>query len=289
MIRSKLKGGPDGMRNSVSITALTVVVLLWGAVLSAGAEVLASVDDATLTWEDLVAFVGGEENIAYFGIRSESDANEILMSWVREELIIGAAESENLESNPIVAEALEQARRQVLLEAYLALSVEDVEVSQLEIENYMADWEQSYRTEIHLAHILVLEQDLAMSIRALLIGGSSFEDLASQHSICPSSEGGGDLGWLRRGDAALPFEEAAYRLSPGEISGIVETSMGYHIITMIDSRDLSPAPGENDIKMLVGAELLQYEQELVLGDILDELQAQHSVSIYPARLMDHIR
>jgi peptidyl-prolyl cis-trans isomerase C len=284
-----MKGGPDGMRNSLSITALTAIVLLWGAICSAEADVLATVDDATLTWEDLVAFVGGEENIAYFGIRSEADANELLMSWVREQLIIGAAESENIESNPLVAEALEQARRQVLLEAYLALAVEDVEVSQLEIENYLADWEESYRTEIHLAHILVFEQDLATSIRALLIGGSSFEDLAGQHSICPSSVGGGDLGWLRRGDAALPFEEAAYRLSPGEISGIVETSMGYHIIRMIDSRELSPAPGEDEIKMLVGAELLQYEQEQVLGEILDGLQAEHTVSLYPARLMDHIQ
>ncbi|MBN1434885.1 peptidylprolyl isomerase [Candidatus Fermentibacterales bacterium] len=267
---------------------VALAILLSHAASPAEADVLASVDSATLTWEQLVDLVGGAQNIQYLGIRSESEAEELLMSWVREELIVRAAETDGIESEPIVAEALEQARRQVLLEAYLALLVDDIEVSRLEVENYVADWEESFRTEVKLRHIVVSDRDLAVSIRARLLAGTDFAELAAEYSLCPSAGDGGDLGWLRRGDAALSFEEAAYRLQPEQYSDVVETSMGYHIVQLLDRRNLSPGPSASDIEMLAEAELLQSRQEMRLEQVLDQLSQQYEISIHPERLMDHL-
>jgi hypothetical protein len=59
---------------------------------------------------------------------------------------------------------------------------------------------------------------------------SKFADLAKAHSSCPSAKDGGDLGSFGRGVMAKPFEDAAFRLKKDEISGVVETSFGFHII-----------------------------------------------------------
>jgi peptidyl-prolyl cis-trans isomerase SurA len=65
-----------------------------------------------------------------------------------------------------------------------------------------------------------------------LRAGADFATLAKQYSDCPSSAQGGDLGFIGRGSVVKPFENAAFALSVGQYSGIVETEFGYHIIKM---------------------------------------------------------
>ncbi|XP_073289006.1 peptidyl-prolyl cis-trans isomerase Pin1 [Primulina huaijiensis] len=66
--------------------------------------------------------------------------------------------------------------------------------------------------------------------RDILSGDASFRDLASRHSHCSSAKRGGDLGPFGRGQMQKPFEEATFALKIGEISDIVDTDSGVHII-----------------------------------------------------------
>ncbi|KAG8383747.1 hypothetical protein BUALT_Bualt04G0046000 [Buddleja alternifolia] len=66
--------------------------------------------------------------------------------------------------------------------------------------------------------------------RQLLSGDASFKDLASNHSHCSSAKRGGDLGPFGKGQMQKPFEEATFALKVGEISEIVDTDSGVHII-----------------------------------------------------------
>ncbi|KAK6346777.1 protein kinase ssp1 [Orbilia brochopaga] len=61
-------------------------------------------------------------------------------------------------------------------------------------------------------------------------GDVSLADLAKSESDCSSARKGGDLGWFGRGDMQKEFEDAAFALKVGEMSSIVETASGYHLI-----------------------------------------------------------
>jgi peptidyl-prolyl cis-trans isomerase C len=72
-----------------------------------------------------------------------------------------------------------------------------------------------------------------------LAGGADFATLAKGNSTCPSSQQGGDLGFFGKGQMVPAFEKAAFALKPGEISAVVETQFGYHIIKVAEKKPAS--------------------------------------------------
>lgn len=70
----------------------------------------------------------------------------------------------------------------------------------------------------------------AQAIAGELAGGAAFAELAESRSDDVTGRGGGDLGWMSPGQFLPAFEDAAFKLAPGEVSAPVETPYGYHII-----------------------------------------------------------
>jgi len=89
----------------------------------------------------------------------------------------------------------------------------------------------------------------AKDIAARARKGEDFSALARQFSSDGSASNGGDLGWFNKGKMVKPFEEAAFKTSPGQIVGPVKTQFGYHVIKVIakDNREVNAI----DIKMAV--------------------------------------
>lgn len=83
----------------------------------------------------------------------------------------------------------------------------------------------------------------ADELRAQLVGGADFATLAKEHSDdTGSKERGGELPWLSVGDTMPPFEKAALAVKAGELSEIVETPFGFHIIKGIDRQPAGTVP-----------------------------------------------
>ena len=88
--------------------------------------------------------------------------------------------------------------------------------------------------KVHCAHILVKTEKEVNAILERLKKGEKFGNIAKQVSLCPSKKRGGDLGTFGRGQMVKEFEKAAFALEKGQISGIVKTKFGYHIIKRLE-------------------------------------------------------
>jgi peptidyl-prolyl cis-trans isomerase C len=116
----------------------------------------------------------------------------------------------------------------------------------------------------------------AEEILAQLRQGADFAQMASQHSDCPSKERGGDLGYFSRGRMVPPFEEAAFSLGLDELSDIVETEFGYHIIKVTDRQDARAIPFEEAKKDIISF-LDAQKKQTALKAYTDELRASANI------------
>jgi len=107
-------------------------------------------------------------------------------------------------------------------------------------------------------------------IQKKLQKGEDFATLAKEFSQGPSNVRGGDLGFFGRGQMAKPFEEAAFALKPGEVSDIVETKFGYHLIKAFDKKPETTIAYEqmkNRLAQFMKQEKVKKEIELYLEEL----------------------
>jgi len=100
----------------------------------------------------------------------------------------------------------------------------------------------------HARHILITAKETEpkadkdrkraklVQIKKQLKDGADFAELAKQFSDCPSKERGGDLGFFPRGQMVKPFDLAVFKMMPGDISDVVETEFGYHLIKLEEKK-----------------------------------------------------
>ena len=88
--------------------------------------------------------------------------------------------------------------------------------------------------KVHCAHILVKTQTEANAVLERLKKGEKFAEIAKEASLCPSKKRGGDLGTFGRGKMVKEFEKAAFALQKGQLSPVIKTKFGYHIIKRLE-------------------------------------------------------
>jgi parvulin-like peptidyl-prolyl isomerase len=88
--------------------------------------------------------------------------------------------------------------------------------------------------KVHCAHILVKTEKEVNKVLERIKKGEKFSAIAKEVSLCPSKKRGGDLGTFGRGQMVKVFEKAAFALNKGEISEIVKTQFGFHIIKRLE-------------------------------------------------------
>ncbi|GAM08554.1 foldase protein PrsA [Geobacter sp. OR-1] len=246
-----------------------------------GGEVLAEVNGATITTED---FKKEMENLPpYLKPMTETaeGKKEMLETMVIRELILQQAKKDGVDKSQLVADKLEELKKRLVVEAYLKKKVEEqANISDADLKKFYDENKDKFKSgdQIKASHILVKDEKLAKDILAQIKAGGSFEELAKKNSMDSAGAKGGDLGWFSKGSMLPEFEKVAFGLKEGEISGLVKTKFGYHIIKLTGKR----AAGQRDfaeVKDQIKAALLPSKQKEVFDKLKDELKKSSKYTI----------
>jgi len=155
------------------------------------------------------------------------------------------------------------------------------EVSDKEAEDYFQAHQDQYNVPelVKARHILVKDKKQAEEILRELKSGGDFVQLAKKYTQDPGSkESGGDLGYFSRGQMVPPFEKAAFSLQIGEISSIIQTDYGYHIIKVEDHKKEQIFQFEQ-VREEVKKELAENKKKDAWMKFLEDLRSQGKIKM----------
>lgn len=167
-----------------------------------------------------------------------------------------------------------------------------VPVTDKDIANYYEENKSKYvePEQVHARHILVKLADNATEeqrtagkdkIKTIFDkakNGEDFAELAKANSDCPSAKQGGDLGFFTRGQMVKAFENAAFALQVGQISDIVETEFGYHIIKLEEKKEGKQLTLD-EVKEKIKDTLSEKAMDQALGDWLKPIREKASIKM----------
>jgi parvulin-like peptidyl-prolyl isomerase len=209
---------------------------------------------------------------------SELDKNvqEMLVKgFINQKLFEKEAEKLGLRNSPEFKKkakaAEDQLLQQELIERQLKTAVTDKLVDE-EYNNLVK--ELKGQKEVKVAHILVDTEETAKEIKKKLNKGSKFEDLAKEFSKDEGSKvGGGELGYVMKGQLVPEFENKAFSMKKDEISDPVKTQFGWHIIKALDSRDIK-APSKEQALNGIKAKLSRAAIEKYITELADKAKIE---------------
>lgn len=208
---------------------------------------------------------------------TDAEKVELLKNLVRERIILDEAYAKNIDKTDIIKKQLDNAKRQLIAQAYLKTVGEKL-VSEKDVrKQYDLIVEKNKgKKEIHARHILVEKEEEAKDIAKQLKEGADFDSIAAKKSIDTGTGArGGDLGYFTRERMVPEFADAAFKLEVGKVSEPIQTEFGWHIIKVEDKRD-QKAPSFDSVK----DELKKGIMNKALSDYLGGLLDNKSVTYY---------
>lgn len=262
-----------------TLATLSAVALGFASVASAQAPdmVVAELNGTAITFGEIAEFQKSIPNAAE--MNTADILPRLIDFYIDQELMGAAARGRGLENDPQVQEQLQRLEGELIRQAYLRDEISD----RVNDDAIRAAYDKAMQTyvqdeEVRARHILVETQDEAEALLRELSDGATFEDLARDKSTGPSGPQGGDLGYFIRGMMVPAFSEAAFALSPGEVTpSPVQTDFGWHVIKVEDKR-LKPAPTFDEMRVQLRNEL----SDSAVQQVLTELRGRAIISIAPS-------
>ena len=173
--------------------------------------------------------------------------SQALDNLVRAEVVGQEANKEGLDKVPETSALLELTRLNVLQQAMADKYLKDRKPTEQELRaEYETQVNSLAKQEYHAKHILVATEPFAQKVIDRLQKGDKFEEIARRESMDSSKDNGGDLGWFTPDKMVKPFADAVLALKPGEYTHKpVQTQYGWHVIELVETRDLQPPPYDN--------------------------------------------
>lgn len=240
--------------------------------------VIAKVNDEPITLGQLIALKEGMNDQQ--GLPPQASWDMLLEQMIRQ---TAAAQVQAKTPSARDTAMLENDRRAVLAGAYLE-KIATAEPTEAELK---AAYEKAFgnetapKTEYHAAHILVADEAAAKAIEDALAKGGDFGKLAEEKSTDNSGPNKGDLGWFTPDQMVEPFAKAVAALKPGEVSKPVQTQFGWHVIKLMDTRQMK-APEFDQIKDQLALQVRRDKVTAAVEAVTKEAKVEKTPGLDPA-------
>ncbi|MCT4543455.1 MAG: peptidylprolyl isomerase [Vallitalea sp.] len=243
-------------------------------------NVLARVENIEITKQHLMNIIRSLPQQQMMEVSTVEGRKRLLDELVAGELFYLEAMSNNINEEEEFKKILEEANHNLLQRYAVQKLLEKVTVNEEDMKKYYEENKESFVSaeEVRAKHILVKEEEEAKKVKEEIEAGKSFEEAAKEYSTCPSKDKGGDLGFFSKGRMVPEFEKAAFELEIGELSDLVKTQFGYHLIVVEEKKE-SSIKTFDQVKEQIKQNLLRGEQTKVYTNKFNELKSKYSVEM----------
>lgn len=253
-------------------------------------KVLATIDDQKITLDEFNKELDKIPMNMKMLVASESGKKNYLDRLVVKKLLLREVSKEKIENDKEFQERFNDIKEQLLIEALLKKKITaQTQMSEDDLKKYYEEHKEDFKKdrELNTRHILLKTEEEAKQVQAKLQKGEDFTELAKKYSIDPNvRQTGGEIGFQPKGSLIPEFENAAHKLTKvGQVSGIVKTQFGYHIIRLEGVKPPSYVPLE-EVKDFIKQKNAQEKQKEVLEKYLEELKKNSKITINEALLKE---
>lgn len=209
------------------------------------------------------------------------DKSTMLDQMISEKLLIQEAKNMGLEKDNDVLEQIEKMTEQILVQVLLQREILDkVDVNDEEVSEYYEQNKGSFteKEQVHLYNILLESEEEAQDILEQLKAGGDFSEIAKEKSTGPSAAKGGDLGYLTKGTIIPEIEEVVFALEVEELSEVVKTDFGFHILKITEKKPETVKTLE-EVKEDIIQTLLPAKQKEAFENLLERLKSKVEIEI----------
>lgn len=194
---------------------------------------------------------------------------------------------------------LEDARKEIAdgvpVNKLLEEITKEVQVAEEEIKKFYEENSQYFEQpeQVEASHILIKVDDATNEVakaaakakceelRAQILAGTNFAELAAANSDCPSKSQGGNLGYFGKGQMVPQFEEAAFALETNQVSEVVETRFGYHVIKVTGKKAASKI-ALDDVRDRIKDQLAGNQKGEIFEKFIADLKGKAKIVMHEA-------
>ncbi len=243
---------------------------------------LAMVDGEVISLQDFSEHVQNLPSKMRREIVDKESKVKVLNDLVNEKLLYKEALHKEYDKNQKVVDEMEKIKRGLILREFVQdLFSTEIPISDEEVITYFNEHKSEYDKpeRVRVSHIVTSDKGQAEQLLAKIKQGESFKELAKKSSIDTATNyKGGDLGYIERGRMPAEFDDAAFAMKKeGEISKIIKTSKGHHIIKFnarIDAFESSLLPS---VMGNVKRKIKQEKQMEIINNFTAELKGRYKV------------
>lgn len=246
-------------------------------------RVLATVNGVQITESELNPLIEEFRQRSQKTVVKPDEKNQILKGMIRRTLILQQKEAADLRKEKKIVTQVKNYENGLVVAAFLERHVgQQLTVTEEEIKEYYQKNLQKFSSspKVKARHILLRDRKEAEKVLAKLKKGEDFSQLAKEHSIdLPMALEGGPMGTIEKGRSLPELEKVLFVLKVGEISDIVETRYGFHILTVEEIITTQYKPLD-EVRENIRKGLLQQKEAKAFDEMASKLEEKAKIEIF---------